>query len=390
MVMLHHIAMGFYLREDDFYQQSSTLFGAFGVDVFFGLSGLLITKLLLEEARDSGRISLRSFYIRRAFRILPPYLLFLTALVVFGTLRTRLELESCLLFFRNYIPPAMGTGYTQHLWSLAVEEHFYLLWPGLLVLSGTKRGRMIAAWVAIGVGLWRVVNAQNNFLPKLLPHFRTDLRLDALLWGCVAAFLLDNAAEREAVYRRLNGWVWTIVLVAAACSIRFYSLLTGLWLAMLVPAAAYSAYRIAGDAGPGAAGGDGDSSPLDLEPDDGMETVTLDWQDLLQPVSLATGFPGAGLDPTAGLAALAVERVGSGGRGSAELLHPGAPVAPRGPAPCESGSVQHASGSFGLSSATIRGWDFARLGRRAGWHKRAPREKEVSGARAKANQGGRT
>jgi peptidoglycan/LPS O-acetylase OafA/YrhL len=46
---------------------------------------------------------------------------------------------------------------------------------------------------------------------------------------------LDNAAEREAVYRRLNGWVWTIVLVAAACSIRFYSLLTGLWLAMLVP-----------------------------------------------------------------------------------------------------------------------------------------------------------
>jgi peptidoglycan/LPS O-acetylase OafA/YrhL len=235
MVMLHHIAMGFYLREDDFYQQSSTLFGAFGVDVFFGLSGLLITKLLLEEARDSGRISLRSFYIRRAFRILPPYLLFLTALVVFGTLRTRLELESCLLFFRNYIPPAMGTGYTQHLWSLAVEEHFYLLWPGLLVLSGTKRGRMIAAWVAIGVGLWRVVNAQNNFLPKLLPHFRTDLRLDALLWGCVAAFLLDNAAEREAVYRRLNGWVWTIVLVAAACSIRFYSLLTGLWLAMLVP-----------------------------------------------------------------------------------------------------------------------------------------------------------
>ncbi len=116
-----------------------------------------------------------------------------------------------------------------------MEEHFYLLWPGLLVLSGTKRGRMIATWLAIGVGLWRVVNAQNNFLPTLLPHFRTDLRLDALLWGCVVAFLLDNATEREAVYRHLNGWVWTIVLVAAAWSIRFYSLLTGLWLAMLVP-----------------------------------------------------------------------------------------------------------------------------------------------------------
>jgi peptidoglycan/LPS O-acetylase OafA/YrhL len=235
MVVLHHAAMGFYARENDYYQQTSTLFGAFGVDVFFGLSGLLITKLLLEEARGAGGISLRGFYIRRVFRIMPPYLLFLTTLVVFGALRGSLELESCLFFFRNYIPPEAGGGYTQHLWSLAVEEHFYLLWPGLLVLSGTRRGRMVAAWLAIGVGLWRVVNAQSGLFPTLLPHFRTDLRLDALLWGCVAGFLLDSEAEREMLTRRLNAWTWMFVLAAAVWCVRLYSLLTGLWLAMLIP-----------------------------------------------------------------------------------------------------------------------------------------------------------
>jgi peptidoglycan/LPS O-acetylase OafA/YrhL len=235
MVILHHAAMGFYLREEDYYRQSSTVFGAFGVDVFFGLSGLLITKLLLEETRETGGISLRGFYLRRGFRILPPYLVFLITLIVFGGLRGPLELGSSLFFFRNYIPPGAGTGYTQHLWSLAVEEHFYLLWPGLLMLAGIRRGRMVAAWTAIGVGLWRVVNAQHNFFPALLPHFRTDLRFDALLWGCVAAFLMDSELEREVLVRRLNWWVWAIVFAAATFCLRYYSLLAGLWIAMLIP-----------------------------------------------------------------------------------------------------------------------------------------------------------
>src|SRR5690348_1957964 len=120
MVMLHHVAMGLYASEDAYWQQSSTLFGAFGVDLFFGLSGLLITKLLLEEARAGEGISLRGFYVRRAFRILPPYLLFLAAIGLAGGFASRFELASCLFFFRNYIPPAAGTHYTQHLWSLAV------------------------------------------------------------------------------------------------------------------------------------------------------------------------------------------------------------------------------------------------------------------------------
>src|SRR5258708_25275484 len=103
-----------------------TRYGALGVDVFFGISGFLICTRLLQEEERTGRISLRNFYIRRAFRILPPYLLYLVVLAAIAgigliTLHA-MDFVSCLLFFRNYVA---GSWYTGHFWSLAVEEHFY-------------------------------------------------------------------------------------------------------------------------------------------------------------------------------------------------------------------------------------------------------------------------
>src|SRR5437879_13434663 len=83
LVLIHHVVKGFYAAEDG-YGQSVTRYGAFGVDIFFGLSGLLITRLLLDQWHTSGSFQLRQFYIRRAFRILPPYLVFLVTLAVFG------------------------------------------------------------------------------------------------------------------------------------------------------------------------------------------------------------------------------------------------------------------------------------------------------------------
>src|SRR5258708_34286403 len=82
-VIVHHATMCFY-RTEAAYWGTPARFGAFGVDVFFGLSGLLITSLLLDERRNTGCVDLRGFYIRRAFRILPPYLLFLAAVSIAG------------------------------------------------------------------------------------------------------------------------------------------------------------------------------------------------------------------------------------------------------------------------------------------------------------------
>ena len=130
--------------------------GLHGVNLFFALSGFLITSRLLEEWRVTGAISLRGFYIRRAFRILPAALLVLAATATLGLVGlipvSRMEVLGAVFFFRNYLPGASypdATGFfTEHYWSLAVEEHFYLAWPALLLLTLRKRW---APWTTTGV-----------------------------------------------------------------------------------------------------------------------------------------------------------------------------------------------------------------------------------------------
>ena len=120
--------------------------------------------------------------------------------------RSGWEVASCLLFFRNYAPDALVGGATQHLWSLAVEEHFYLLWPGLLAWVGARRSKNLAAGLALAVAMWRMVQSQLAApVFTLVPaHFRTDVRLDALLWGCVVAFILDDAEASRRLAKQLR------------------------------------------------------------------------------------------------------------------------------------------------------------------------------------------
>ncbi len=243
IVIWGHLMPGFYASEAECYARSLSRFGGFGVDIFFGISGFLITRLLLDEKQRSGRISIAAFYVRRAFRILPPCFLYLAAVAIAVGFGTRLELLSSVFFFRNYIPNDYGSHATAHLWSLAVEEHFYLLWPALLVFvvlrqKATSRATIVA-WIAIACALWRIADAQTHLTESTLQglplHFRTDLRLDALLWGCFAAFLIDDP-QKEARFRKaFPQWAFFGLLLAGILCIARYSLLTSLWLAMIIP-----------------------------------------------------------------------------------------------------------------------------------------------------------
>jgi peptidoglycan/LPS O-acetylase OafA/YrhL len=235
-VIWHH-AMTFFFANEDLYNLTAARFGAFGVDVFFGLSGVLITGLLLKEWGETGSVSLKAFYTRRVFRIFPVCLVFLGVVAIAGLMHGPRELWSCLLFYRNYLPDGWLWRDTDHLWSLSVEEHFYLIWPGLLVLCGVKWGRNVAAWLAIAVGFWRLVEPQMglHLLPEVPPHLRSDLRMDALLWGAVVAFTLNDARSREKLRLQLRFWPWLGLVVVALLSIRFYSNLTSMWLAVLIP-----------------------------------------------------------------------------------------------------------------------------------------------------------
>jgi peptidoglycan/LPS O-acetylase OafA/YrhL len=120
----------------------------FGVRVFFVISGFLITTLLVDEAKKSGGVSLGAFYARRAFRIFPPYYVYLLAMMVLGAVGwVEIPWPDAVRAFTytvNYAPERVW--YVGHAWSLSVEEQFYLVWPVVLRAAGMKRG----AWIALG------------------------------------------------------------------------------------------------------------------------------------------------------------------------------------------------------------------------------------------------
>jgi peptidoglycan/LPS O-acetylase OafA/YrhL len=199
-VLVAHWGGGFFPSGAD--EELLTIQGQLGVDLFFGISGFLITWRLLEEHNLTGRISLRGFYVRRAFRILPAAVTFLAVLAVLSVCGLSLvnlrEGLSCLFFWRKYLSPGeLGGWYTGHFWSLSVEEHFYLLWPGLLLLAGLRGGKWTAASLAVALALWRVIEYRKGWVEALLPGVgffgRTDIRLDGLFWGAWTALVLARA-----------------------------------------------------------------------------------------------------------------------------------------------------------------------------------------------------
>ena len=155
-----------------------TRYGAFGVDLFFGISGLLITKLLLEEWREKQLFDLPGFYIRRAFR--NPAALSAVSRGVFHRKPLALARSKCSPAYSSSGTTCQRdsqTADTLHLWSLSVEEHFYLLWPGLLAWVGARKSKTLVVNLALGVALWRMVESQLpvKLLPLVATHFRTGL-----------------------------------------------------------------------------------------------------------------------------------------------------------------------------------------------------------------------
>jgi peptidoglycan/LPS O-acetylase OafA/YrhL len=214
MVIVTHDRAPFFMRPG--WVHDLAPYGRLGVDIFFAISGMLICSRLLDESAQS-RIDLRAFYIRRVFRILPPYFFYLTVLAVFAALGAVTvpaeEFWVCLAFLRNYFATGPSNSvYTFHFWSLAVEEHFYLLWPAALKRLGARRSTLAALVTCLAIHVWRSLNARSPQLTSLFPYtgilWRTDTRLDALLWGCLAALCMDRLAP---FFSRRS---WTIPIAA--------------------------------------------------------------------------------------------------------------------------------------------------------------------------------
>ena len=190
-----------------FKDRTWTSLGSFGVDIFFVLSGYIITARLIRERALHAHIDLRGFYLRRAFRILPLVVVYLSALCLISRF-TYLglhwqELAGSLFFFRNYQVAANPRDlYTVHFWSLSIEEQFYLLWPTLFMWLRNRRALWLAIIGASSSALWRFYECSHSgvhLLPTATPAahaVQTDARLDGLLLGAVLALLLSSTRVR--------------------------------------------------------------------------------------------------------------------------------------------------------------------------------------------------
>ena len=185
--------------------------GFFGVEVFFVISGYLITALLLAEYRNRQHIALGQFYLRRARRLLPALFLMLAVVGLYSVLFLPDEVHTlrgdtfgALAYIQNWWQIYAGRSYfaqtgrpplLQHLWSLAVEEQFYLIWPllfaGLLRLWGRRPSRIV--WTIVGGAL-----ASTALMWILFPgdplrasrvYYGTDTRASGLLLGAALAML---------------------------------------------------------------------------------------------------------------------------------------------------------------------------------------------------------
>jgi peptidoglycan/LPS O-acetylase OafA/YrhL len=178
--------------------------GFLGVDVFFVISGFLITTLLVQEYDARGRVGLRSFYIRRGLRLLPALLLMLAvycllASLAMGGALDHLADSGIALFYMANWTRALGffrPMYLGHTWSLSVEEQFYLLWPLLLLLLlRSARSRWVVAFVPLGIALVSWAHRYNLSVAGSSFN-RTfnglDTRLDGLMLGCAAGVVVAS------------------------------------------------------------------------------------------------------------------------------------------------------------------------------------------------------
>ncbi len=217
--------------------------GFVGVDVFFVISGYLITALLLREHERTGAISFRRFYVRRVKRIIPASVLVLASTVVAGSFlldavrfgQMVRDVGASLLFVSNWRFAREGTDYfqeglppspVQHFWSLAVEEQYYVVWPWLMLgilLVGVRR----FAWgprarrLAIGMVISVITVASfgwamwETHTEPAVAYFSTFSRAWELGVGALVAVLGNALAIRSVAGRTLLGWLGTAGIFAS-------------------------------------------------------------------------------------------------------------------------------------------------------------------------------
>ena len=222
LVLLLHFTTDMTLPPDSIASGVRSAFqvGWIGVDLFFVLSGFLITGILVDNKSSEGYF--RVFYARRALRILPVYFLAVFAafhvlprvLHDFDTGGVRTE-AAFWLFVTNFVElPYQLARTVGHFWSLAIEEQFYLMWPLVVFLTSRRHARRIALLTVVLSPILRYLALRAGVSGSSVYHF-TPFRLDGLATGAFIALSVRDPAAR-AVLDRLSKLSGSIALAVAA------------------------------------------------------------------------------------------------------------------------------------------------------------------------------
>ena len=218
LVLLSHAWMGKYVP------------GGFGVTTFFFISGYIITRLMLAEYEGLSSFSLKAFYARRVFRLMPALLVYtaICAIVLLcGNVSLGwMEIAATILFFSNYLSiygDHAVIGYYSPLsiaWSLAIEEHFYLMWPVAFVFFRGRRQVLfkLVIFLVVAALAWRCYLVFGVGLDHL-PHYRlykaSDTRFDSILYGVLFALLANSRTFIEFVSKNMTFLIGVGLLVCS-------------------------------------------------------------------------------------------------------------------------------------------------------------------------------
>lgn len=195
-----------------------------GVTLFFVLSGFLITRLLMDERARVGRVNFHRFYIRRALRLMPALVAVLAVFGVYSVVDREVSAPIVIpaLYLSNFVLADGGSlGVFDHLWSLAMEEQFYLVWPLLLVVSLRRSVRTAVVVAATGAALSMTIAVtlaatHHEGVNWTRIRFGPDTRAHGLLLGCLIA-LLPSLALRVGKWRVL---IWPAVAMVVVASLQ--------------------------------------------------------------------------------------------------------------------------------------------------------------------------
>lgn len=184
LVVLTHLGVHEDLPEQQFIRDRlwGLFSGATGVNIFFTISGFLITRSLIAEKLRDGTVDLKKFYLRRFLRLTPPFVLFMIInifLVLLGCFKIPISaFLISFLYLYNFIPTTMYNGHLGHTWSLAVEEQFYLLWP-FVIKKVSKKSIYLIIFTIILVS-YMIAITLNDII---IPGTRTGIKLNDAFHG---------------------------------------------------------------------------------------------------------------------------------------------------------------------------------------------------------------